>query len=83
MPQLVWSAAALRDVARMHRFLAGKNPDAARRAVRAIRTAVRIIGEQPGIGRPVDEMDTEFREWLISFGDSGYVAMYRYAIAYD
>jgi hypothetical protein len=23
-------------------------------------------------------MDTEFREWLVDFGDSGYVLLYRY-----
>ena len=68
---------ALRDVQRRHRFLAEKNPDAASRAVKAIRDAMKIIALQPGIGRPAEEMDPEYREWLIDFGDSGYVALYR------
>ena len=77
MPRLIWSPAALRDVQRLHRFLAEKNPDAASRAVKAIRDAMKIIALQPGIGRPAEEMDPEYREWLIDFGDSGYVALYR------
>jgi plasmid stabilization system protein ParE len=77
MPGLVWSPGALRDVQRPHRFLAEKNLDAAGRAVRTIRDALKIIAVQPAIGRPVDEMDPEFRQWPIEFGDSGYVALYR------
>lgn len=37
----------------------------------------RLLGYQPGIGRPIEDMPDEFREWLIDFGDSGYVARYR------
>ena len=77
MPRLIWSPAALRDVRRLHRFLAEMNPDAASRAVKAIRDAMKLIALQPGIGRPAEEMDPEYREWLIDFGDSGYVALYR------
>ncbi len=32
---------------------------------------------QPAIGRPIDDMPTEFRDWIIDFGDSGYVVRYR------
>ncbi|MBN8507473.1 MAG: type II toxin-antitoxin system RelE/ParE family toxin [Burkholderiales bacterium] len=63
---------------RLHRFLAEKDADAARRAVRAIRQGVKILAQQPGIGRPAEHMEPEFREWLVDFGDSGYVALYRY-----
>lgn len=77
MPRLIWSPAALRDAQRLYRFLAEKNPEAASRAVKAIRDAMKIIALQPSIGRPAEEMDPEYREWLIDFGDSGYVALYR------
>ena len=77
MPRLIWSPSALHDVQRLYRFLASKNADAARRAVQVIRTGVQVIAEQPGIGRPVDDMEPEFREWTIGFGDSGYMALYR------
>lgn len=50
---------------------------AARRAGEAIVNAVRVLGSQPQLGRPVEDMPDEFREWIIDFGDSGYVARYR------
>lgn len=78
MSQLVWSPPALRDVQRLYRFLAANNVEAAQRAVRAIRSAIRALERQPGVGRPVENMEPEFREWLIDFGSSGYVALYRY-----
>ena len=77
MSRVIWSPAALLDVQRLYRFLALKNIDAAKRAVTAMRQGVRVLGQQPGIGRPIDEMPDEFREWIIDFGDSGYVARYR------
>jgi plasmid stabilization system protein ParE len=78
MPHLIWSPPALRDVQRLYRFLADNNADAARRAVKAIRDGVKVIARHPGIGRPAENMDLEYREWLIEFGSSGYVALYRY-----
>lgn len=78
MPRLIWSAPALRDVQRLYRFLAEKNIDAAKRAVKSIRDGVKVIALQPGIGRPAQDMEPEYREWMIDFGNSGYVALYRY-----
>lgn len=78
MAKVIWSPAALGDIQRLYRFLAKKNQDAARRAIQAIRHGIKILAKQPEIGRPVEEMEPEFREWLIEFGDSGYVAMYRF-----
>lgn len=77
MSRLIWSQPALLDVQRLYRFLAPKNLDAAKRAVKAIRQGVTVLRQQPGIGRPIEDMPEEFREWLIDFGDSGYVARYR------
>lgn len=77
MPQLIWAPPALLDVQRLYRFLASKNADAAKQAVKAIRQEVTVLGQQPGIGRPVENMPDEFRDWIIDFGDSGYVARYR------
>lgn len=78
MPRLIWSPRALQDVQRLYRFLAVKNVEAAGRAVKALRQGVKIIAHQPGVGRPVDDMDLEYREWPIDFGDSGYVVLYHY-----
>ncbi|PUE49051.1 plasmid stabilization protein [Limnohabitans sp. 2KL-1] len=77
MPQLIWSPQALLDVQRLYRFLALKNQDAAKRAVTVIRQDVKVLSLQPGMGRPSPDMDDEFRDWIIDFGDSGYVARYR------
>ena len=77
MPQLIWSPQALLDVQRLYRFLAPKNQDAAKRAITAIRQGVNVLSLQPAMGRPVEDMDDEFRDWIIDFGDSGYVARYR------
>lgn len=78
MPRLIWSRHALDDVARLHAFLASKNRDAARTAVRAIRSGVKSIERHPEIGRPADDMEPEFREWPIEFGAGGYVVLYHY-----
>lgn len=77
MPRLIWSEAALASVRRLYRFLAERNVGAAGRAVSAIRTGVKILAIQPRVGRVVEDMDEAFRDWLIDFGDSGYVVRYR------
>ena len=77
MPRLIWSQPALLDVQRLYRFLAPKNPDAAKRAVKAIRQGMKVLGQQPGGGRPVEDMPEASREWIIDFGESGCVARYR------
>ena len=79
MSRLIWSPSALRDVQRLYRFLAGKNPDAAKRSVQAVRQGVEVLGHQPQIGRPIEDMAAAYREWQIDFGDSGYVVRYRVA----
>jgi hypothetical protein len=34
----------------------------------AFRQAVKVLSLQPGMGRPVDGMDDEFRDWIRSSG---------------
>lgn len=46
--------------------------------MKAILAGAKILVHQPHIGRPVEDMEPEFREWLIDFGNSGYVALYRF-----
>lgn len=70
MPRLIWSPQALLDVQRLYRFLAIKNIDVAQRAVQTMRQGVRVLGQRTGIGRPIEDMHDEFREWVIDFGDS-------------
>lgn len=78
MPAIIFAPAAIRDLERLREFLQVKNPQAAHRAAEAILHGTRILGLQPHIGRPIEGLPDEFREWLIDFGDSGYVARYRF-----
>ena len=78
MPRLIWTPPALADIARLHSYLASKSPDAAKRAVKAIRQGVKILAQHPEIGRPNEDLPAEFREWVIEFGQGAYVALYRY-----
>ncbi len=77
MPTLIWTPRALADLDRLRRFIAEHDRDAARRAVRAIREGLRLIETHPEAGRPAEGMDPEFRERWITFGSSGYLALYR------
>lgn len=77
MSQVIFAPAAIRDLERLREFLRPKNPAAAERAAKAIIQGVQALGELPRIGRPIEDMPEEFRDWLIDFGDSGYVARYR------
>ena len=78
MPRLRWSRAARLDVIRLYEFLAPKSREAAQRAVQAIRQGVKALGKHPGIGRPVEEMLPEFREWIVEFGHGAYVVLYHF-----
>ncbi len=78
MPRLIWSPSALTDVQRLYRFLVIKDQEAARRAIKTLRAGVKILAHQPEAGRPVEDLDPVFREWPIDFGNSGYVAFYRF-----
>ena len=77
MPQVIFSPAALRDLQRLREFLHSKSPLVAQRAAQTIRHALAQLGQQPAMGRPVEGLPEAFREWVIPFGDSGYLARYR------
>lgn len=79
MPSVRLAPAALQDLQRLREFLRAKSPTAAQRAGAAISQAIRSLSDQPEIGRPVQDMTLEYRELVIDFGGSGYVALYRYA----
>lgn len=62
---------------RCRQFLATKNPQASCRAGQAIGRLFDLLQTAPAMGRPFTEVP-EWRELMIDFGDSGYVALYRY-----
>lgn len=61
-------------------FLAEQDPGSARAAATVIREAVEILSHHPLIGRRIEG---ELRELIISFGKTGYVALYRFLPARD
>jgi len=82
VPRVVVTEKAGEGLEQCRRFLRDKNPQAAVRASQAIERQFLLLETTPGIGRPFPEMP-ELRELLIGFGDSGYVALYRYEPAVD
>jgi plasmid stabilization system protein ParE len=71
--QVVYSGRALEDIERAFQFVAEKDPGSAISAAAAIRGAVETLAEHPLIGRSVTE---GLRELVISYGRTGYVALY-------
>ncbi len=77
---VVYSARSLAHIQRAFEFLQGKNTAAANNAVTAIASAIDNLAAHPLIGRRVER---DLRELIISYGQSGYVAIYRFVIARD
>jgi plasmid stabilization system protein ParE len=77
---VVYSARSLEHIERAFQFLRDKNPDAALSAVTAIQSAVDSLAAHPLVGRRIEG---ELRELIISYGHSGYVALYRFVISSD
>lgn len=76
--RVVYSSNALSNLERAFGFLADRAPDSSAAAVEAIRTAVAMLEHHPLIGRIVTD---DLRELVISFGRTGYVALYRFVPA--
>ena len=71
---IVYSRHALSDVDRIFDFLAASDDAAARRAIQSIVSGVTTLAVHPLIGRPVSD---SLRALVVSFGNSGYVVIYR------
>ena len=71
-----WLEPALDDVKRLYDFLLDKDPAAAGRAARAIRSGADRLFGSPEIGRPLAD-GTGRRELVIPFGAGAYVLRYR------
>lgn len=75
MARVVYSPNAVANLERAFAYLADVAPDAARSATHAITTAVDILEHHPLVGRIVRG---DLRELVISFGRTGYIALYRF-----
>ncbi|MBS0367129.1 MAG: type II toxin-antitoxin system RelE/ParE family toxin [Proteobacteria bacterium] len=80
MATIVYSPRSLDHLARALQFLREKNPGAALAAVEAIQSAVGSLAAHPLLGRRVDG---EIRELVISYGQTGYLALYRFVVPLD
>ena len=56
---------ATTDLQRLHAFIAKDNPLAARSKIDALRRSIRLLVDQPHIGRPIDEA-SGLRQWVAS-----------------
>ena len=75
MAAVRYTERALADVERLTEFLAGSDPGASPDTAKLIFEAVDILRRHPQIGRPGED---DFRELIISRGETGYVALYSY-----
>lgn len=80
MAQVVYSARSLDQFERVFRALRENHPASARDSVVAIQSAVDSLKAHPFIGGRVEG---ELRELTISYGRSGYVALYRFVASQD
>lgn len=64
------------DLVRLYTFLAEREPDLAARALRTIRKALTLAAEMPFTCRRAAP-DSPLRECVISFGKTGFVAIFQ------
>jgi plasmid stabilization system protein ParE len=77
MAQVVYAARSLVHIERAFQVLRDKNSAAARDAVTAIQSAVDNLAAHPLIG---PRIEGDVREVVISYGQTGYVALYRFVV---
>jgi plasmid stabilization system protein ParE len=77
---VVYSARSLDHLECAFKFLVTENPGAAVEAVAAIQSAVEHLARHPLLGRRIEG---DIRELVISYGKTGYVALYRFVVPAD
>jgi addiction module RelE/StbE family toxin len=75
MAQVVYARHAFADLERLADFLIKEAPQAAITAIDVIREGIGILQRHPLIGRACE---AGLRELVISYGKSGYLALYSY-----
>jgi len=78
--RVVYSRNAIANLERAFDFLATNDPEVAVAAAQSIQSAIEALVQHPLIGRSVAG---SLRELVISFGRTGYVALYRFVPARD
>ena len=80
MARVVVEASAFDDPSRLFEFLAVRDAAAALRAIETIQDGLMLLERHPGVGRP---SSNGLRELIISYGATGYVALYAFYPARD
>jgi addiction module RelE/StbE family toxin len=75
MAEVVYARHAFADLERLADFLLKEAPQAAITAIDLIREGIGILDRHPFVGRA---SEAGLRELVISYGKSGYVALYSY-----
>ena len=74
---IVFAGEALADLERIFEFNFARDPATALDHIAKVRSAVLVLEAHPEIGRRVP--GSTLRELVISYGKSGYVALYEYS----
>ena len=80
MATVAYSSGALAHLEHAVESLRGEHPDAALATAGAIRTAVAALALHPLLG---GRLQGDIRELVISYGKTGYVALYRFVVPKD
>jgi plasmid stabilization system protein ParE len=78
--QVVYSARGIDNLERAFESLLAGNPTTAEAAAEAIESAVNTLAAHPLVGR---RLEADLRELVISFGVTGYIALYRFEVRED
>lgn len=80
MAEIVYSARGLENLAHTFDLLLAEIPPATLAAAVAIQSAVENLAAHPLTGRRIEG---DLRELVISFGATGYIALYRFVVQQD
>ena len=80
MATVVYSARALSHLESAFELLVSENPHASGATASATRSAVENLAAHPLLGRRVHG---DIRELVISYGQTGYIALYRFGVPRD
>jgi plasmid stabilization system protein ParE len=72
-----YTAGARNDLRRLHAYLLARDPAAARRAIETINKGMELLKDFPFTCRKASPNAPLLRELVISFGTSGYVALFK------
>lgn len=75
--KVVYGDRALLDLDRLADFILAQDTLDPAEAIETIIEAIGVLGRSPFVGRPVIVAGRPFRELVISYGKTGYVALYR------